>query len=97
LALVAPTVLWLLVSCVKFFYDSGYVMQPTGFEGLTIRQLDQCIDFTVLHRVNPQRYPFILESSAQTEDVLASTKKIIPHPILIVLNNMHAMTFYCKY
>ncbi len=50
-------------------------MRPTGSEGLTIRQLDQCIDFTDLHRVNPQRYPFILESSAQAEDVLASTKK----------------------
>lgn len=38
---------------------------------LEISQLDQCIDFTALHRLNPQRYPFILESSAQAEDVLS--------------------------
>ncbi len=46
-------------------------MQPTESEALTIYPLDQPIDFTELHRVNPQRYPFILESSAQAEDVLA--------------------------
>lgn len=38
---------------------------------LEIIKLDQCIDFTALHRVNPQRYPFILESSAQAEDILS--------------------------
>jgi len=41
---------------------------------LEVYQLDQCIDFTALHRVNPQRYPFILESSAQAEDVLSKDK-----------------------
>lgn len=46
-------------------------MQPTESDALTIYPLDQLIDFTELHRVNPQRYPFILESSAQAEDVLA--------------------------
>ncbi len=46
-------------------------MQPTKSEVLTIYPLNQLIDFTDLHRVNPQRYPFILESSAQAEDVLA--------------------------
>lgn len=38
---------------------------------LEIIKLDQCIDFTALHRVNPQRYPFILESSAQAKDILS--------------------------
>lgn len=38
---------------------------------LEVFSLDQCIDFTALHRVNPQRYPFILESSAQAEDILS--------------------------
>jgi len=46
-------------------------VQPTESDALTIHRLDQLIDFTELHRVNPQRYPFILESSAQAEDVLA--------------------------
>jgi len=41
---------------------------------LEVYQLDQCIDFTALHRVNPQRYPFILESSAQAEDILSKNK-----------------------
>lgn len=38
---------------------------------LEVFPLDQIIDFTGLHRVNPQRYPFILESSAQAENVLS--------------------------
>ncbi len=46
-------------------------MQPTESEALTIYPLEQLIDFTELHRINPHRYPFILESSAQAEDVLA--------------------------
>jgi len=46
-------------------------MQPTSSEALIIHQLDNLIDFTGLHQVNPRRYPFILESSAQAEDILA--------------------------
>jgi len=40
-------------------------------EEIQINQLDSLIDFTALHCVNPKRYPFILESSAQAEDILA--------------------------
>jgi len=46
---------------------------------LEIFQLDQCIDFTALHRVNPQRYPFILESSAQAEDILSKNNSSSKH------------------
>ncbi len=50
-------------------------MQPMGSEVIFVHQLDQLIDFTELHHVNPHRYPFILESSAQAEDVLAENSK----------------------
>jgi len=38
---------------------------------IEVLKLEQCIDFTALHAVNPQRYPFILESSAHAEDILS--------------------------
>ena len=41
---------------------------------LEVFPLNQNIDFTGLHRVNPQRYPFVLESSAQAEDILSNNK-----------------------
>jgi len=49
-------------------------MQSNDSDALIIHQLEQLIDFTHLHRVNPQRYPFILESSAQAEDLLSLNK-----------------------
>ena len=34
--------------------------------------LDNSVDFTALHQLNPKRYPFLLESSAQAENILLS-------------------------
>jgi len=34
--------------------------------------LDNSVDFTALHQLNPKRYPFLLESSAQAENILSS-------------------------
>lgn len=47
-------------------------LNSTELENLEIVPLNHLIDFTALHRVNPQRYPFILESSAQAENILAA-------------------------
>lgn len=47
-------------------------LNSTELEDLEVYPLDHLIDFTALHRVNTKRYPFILESSAQAENVLAA-------------------------
>ncbi len=39
---------------------------------LKIIRLEQTVDFTALHSISPSRYPFLLESSAQAEDVLCA-------------------------
>ncbi len=48
-------------------------LNSTELEDLEVWPLDHLIDFTALHRVNPERYPFILESSAQAENILSNT------------------------
>ena len=49
-------------------------INSTELKKIEIFQLDQNIDFTSLHRINSERYPFILESSAQAETLLSNKK-----------------------
>ena len=44
-------------------------LNSTELDNLKIVQLEQSVDFTLLHKVNPERYPFLLESSAQAENI----------------------------
>lgn len=44
----------------------------TSKEELTVLPLDKTIAFTALHDIDPKRYPFILESSAEAENILST-------------------------